>query len=382
MRQFGQESSYFALKSCEALYDQGYDEKADLLCSQVLAGFPLPEKVKKAMKEENVFDKQFFCVGIIPHRHILIMDIESSIENEERKSGGNDSSGFLSMQKFLRESYSSCNCLKCQSSDSASICELLGRLFEIGFGRKSPSIDTALEYYKMAADKGFCSGEYNYGRLLTILDVGKGQSQGPSWIISAASKGFVNAQCKLACMYLNGCDNFFAVNLEKAKFWMRLAAQNGHPVAQYNLAIMLCPDRVWKPQIQQEYRNSSLNYHSDEDPESHISKPSRKETEISPQKQIQSEKDSPQQESFFSQCSVESEGFSSTSEAISYPSSLEFSRFSKYSSGAARKKSLKHATANLNLQTLRLNADMPAWNWLEEAASKGLPEAQFAIAEQ
>lgn len=52
-----------------------------------------------------------------------------------------------------------------------------------------------------------------------------------------ADKGDINAQSEMGDLYLFGQDNL-KVNYQKASYWHKKAADQGHPTSQYNLAIM------------------------------------------------------------------------------------------------------------------------------------------------
>ena len=57
-------------------------------------------------------------------------------------------------------------------------------------------------------------------------------------LISSAEKGDVNAQGRLATMYLHG--RGVEQNYEESAKWYQKAADQGHPVAQNNLGNMCC----------------------------------------------------------------------------------------------------------------------------------------------
>lgn len=111
-------------------------------------------------------------------------------------------------------------------------------LFSLGnIHRMRSDTDGAIRYFKMAADKGVRSAQYNLGVLYATGDgVGKDVEEAFKWYARAAENGHATAQYNLGIFYRDGLGT--AADARKAIEWLARAAENGNVFAQINLARM------------------------------------------------------------------------------------------------------------------------------------------------
>lgn len=109
---------------------------------------------------------------------------------------------------------------------------LIGWLHENGklSDRGRPDVETAREWYQLAADKNYPPAQANIGRL--NLD-GRDYDMAVSWYARAANLGYPPAQVELGKLYIigRGVDK----NYEMAYTWIKRAADAGYPDGQYEL---------------------------------------------------------------------------------------------------------------------------------------------------
>ncbi|PYG25552.1 trypsin-like peptidase domain-containing protein [Pelagimonas varians] len=94
----------------------------------------------------------------------------------------------------------------------------------------------AFVWYKLAAEQKYVNSLHKMGQIyrLGLLDVPQNHTEAAEWYQKAADLGAANSQNTLGYMYLNG------LGVEKdeleAVYFFDLAAEQGEPTAQYNLA--------------------------------------------------------------------------------------------------------------------------------------------------
>jgi TPR repeat protein len=102
---------------------------------------------------------------------------------------------------------------------------------------KSGDYVTALREWKLFAEQGYASAQYNLG---FMYEYGKGVPQNSEtavkWYRLAAEQGYANAQSNLGLMYNNG--KGVLQNSKTSVKWYRLAAEQGYASAQTNLGVM------------------------------------------------------------------------------------------------------------------------------------------------
>ena len=107
------------------------------------------------------------------------------------------------------------------------------------FGGQSveANADSAVRWYKKAAEQGLAPAQY---RLATLLERGKGiaadQIGARHWYEQAARQGNVRAMHNLAVLLIHG--SVGSPDYAGAAFWFRSAAAHGLKDSQYNLAIL------------------------------------------------------------------------------------------------------------------------------------------------
>lgn len=108
----------------------------------------------------------------------------------------------------------------------------LGCLLEAGRGIDSPDVPAAINCYERAASKGDTRSKVNLGRL---FERQHHAAVACKWYSEASQEGDQTASFNLATLYLNG-EQDFPVNQELGIEFLALAAERGHPKAQYNFA--------------------------------------------------------------------------------------------------------------------------------------------------
>jgi hypothetical protein len=102
---------------------------------------------------------------------------------------------------------------------------------------ESGDYGAAFREFKLPADQGFASAQYNLG---FMYENGQGVSQNYKeavrWYRKAAEQGHASAQNNVGLMYKNG--QGVAQDYKEAVRWYRKAAEQGDAGAQYNLGFM------------------------------------------------------------------------------------------------------------------------------------------------
>ena len=97
----------------------------------------------------------------------------------------------------------------------------------------------AERYFMTSAMKGDVKAEYNLGLLYIGEYLGKpDRAKAKEWFESAADKGFVYAQSMMGSIYLDDND------IEHAEEYLRYAAEQNEPTAQYNLGALGLSGRI------------------------------------------------------------------------------------------------------------------------------------------
>ena len=112
----------------------------------------------------------------------------------------------------------------------------LGLMYATGQGVPQ-DYKEALRWYKLAADQGHASAQYNLGYMYDSGDgVPKDAVQAVSWYRKAAEQGLASAQSNLGVMYAEG--EGVPKDAVQAVSWYRKAAEQGLARAQSNLGAM------------------------------------------------------------------------------------------------------------------------------------------------
>jgi len=112
----------------------------------------------------------------------------------------------------------------------------LGYMYDNGYGVEK-SYQKAVEYYQLAADQGLAHAQYNLGVMYQTGDgVEKSYQTALEYYQLAADQGLAYAQYNLGYMY----DNGYGVekSYQKAVEYYQLAADQGFANAQFNLGNM------------------------------------------------------------------------------------------------------------------------------------------------
>jgi TPR repeat protein len=114
----------------------------------------------------------------------------------------------------------------------------LGRFFQFGWG-VTPDFAKAFELYHAAAERGHAMCQLLVGQALLIGQEGTpvDETAGFAWMLRAAEQGVVEAQDEVGFRFLAG--RGVAADAERAEYWNRQAAAQGHPRAQCMLAYSL-----------------------------------------------------------------------------------------------------------------------------------------------
>ena len=119
-----------------------------------------------------------------------------------------------------------------QEDSDACLC-YGGILFERG------EYAEAERYFLTAAMKGDVKAEYNIGLLYLGDYLGEpDRGKALEWFESAADKGFVPAESMAGSLYMESGDP------DKAERYLRRAAEQGEPTAQYNLGVLALSGRI------------------------------------------------------------------------------------------------------------------------------------------
>ena len=112
----------------------------------------------------------------------------------------------------------------------------VGLMYVTGRG-VSKSAELAVYWLTIAARQGSIDAQSILGRMITENEI-PGKTKTDAFILfhNAASNGSINAQFNLASLYLESSTN---PDIEKALYWTRKAALQGHQFAQYSLAFLL-----------------------------------------------------------------------------------------------------------------------------------------------
>lgn len=102
------------------------------------------------------------------------------------------------------------------------------------------NINSAIRWYISAADLGNANAQQNLGiKYLVGEQVAANTTQAMNLITRAAVSGLRNSQLLLGQLYQSGYDGKVSVDLVKAETWYLRAAKQGHPDAQYQIALIL-----------------------------------------------------------------------------------------------------------------------------------------------
>lgn len=91
-------------------------------------------------------------------------------------------------------------------------------------------------WIKKAANQGWARAQYDLG-LLYKEGFGNAGSKCIDWMTKSAEQGFIKAQEQLGFLYSETGWANVRGDKNKSKFWYKVAAKRGHPVAQFNLAV-------------------------------------------------------------------------------------------------------------------------------------------------
>lgn len=114
----------------------------------------------------------------------------------------------------------------------------LGRAYKLGDGIAADNLQ-AERWFEKAARLGHAKGGGEYG--LVLLQNGKAAAALP-WLTKAAERGDVRAQYGLATMLFAG--NGVPASPDRARSWMRRAANGGLPAAREALALINNPSAL------------------------------------------------------------------------------------------------------------------------------------------
>ena len=105
---------------------------------------------------------------------------------------------------------------KCAAADIEAAMIWLSYMYENGYAVEK-DFETATQWSKTAADRGYKVGEYNYGlSLLRGHGIGKDEAAGREWINKSAAQGFAAAQELID----SGYDTDVAIpDADKPKIW-------------------------------------------------------------------------------------------------------------------------------------------------------------------
>lgn len=131
-------------------------------------------------------------------------------------------------------------------SDKVQVQYKLGLLYERGLGCPI-NYQKAHKWWWKAAQAGHSEAQYKLGEL---YEYGRGAQKNHclarEWYSSAAQSGILAAQSKLGYYYYNNA------NYKEAYYWLRLAADRGDTIAQYNLGLLYLHGHV--PNIEASYK--------------------------------------------------------------------------------------------------------------------------------
>lgn len=119
----------------------------------------------------------------------------------------------------------------------------LALMYENGHGT-SADITEALYWYESASQLGDANAQQNLGiKYLLGQQVAQDNKKALNLISKAAGNGLMNSQYLLGRLYHAGREGVVSIDLAQAEQWYLKAAKQGHPDAQYNLALILSEEK-------------------------------------------------------------------------------------------------------------------------------------------
>lgn len=120
----------------------------------------------------------------------------------------------------------------------------LALMYENGDGTQA-DITEALYWYESAAQSGNANAQQNLGiKYLLGKQIAQDNEKALNLISKAAGNGLVNSQYLLGRLYHAGREGVVTADMAKAEQWYLKAAKQGHPDAQYYLAVILSEEET------------------------------------------------------------------------------------------------------------------------------------------
>lgn len=120
----------------------------------------------------------------------------------------------------------------------------LALMYENGHGTNA-DLTEALYWYESASQLGDANAQQNLGiKYLLGKQVAQDNKKALNLISKAADNGLMNSQYLLGRLYHAGREGVVSIDVSKAEQWYLKAAKQGHPDAQYNLALILSEEKA------------------------------------------------------------------------------------------------------------------------------------------
>lgn len=129
----------------------------------------------------------------------------------------------------------------------------VGLVYALAQKGQKQDYEEAFKWFRMAAEKGLASAQYNLGSLYFYgTGVPKDYEEARRWYRNAADQGYIPAQYFLGWMYGNG--KGVAESYKESTQWFRKAAEQGDSEAQYSLGLMYLRGEDLNPDYIEAYK--------------------------------------------------------------------------------------------------------------------------------